>query len=151
MTLAPGTVEDVVALINSEADPMRIKLNPLRFCAAPFGDWGRTAGLGEDEQTLCGRLVFQHGQGLVGCAVDASNRCRRGSAIESHAGDVFWTEAQALAGARAYKREAATADAATPPSSAPGSLNSTARVGSRTHVQVARLSTDEDTGGALER
>jgi len=126
--LAPDTVQDVAALINSDPE-VHIKLNPMRFWASPFGDWGRTAVLSADEKALCNRLVFQQSQGLVGCAVDASNLCRKGSAVESHAGDVYWTEAQAVAGAKAHRDAAATAP--------PDSLDSTARVGLG-HVCKAR-------------
>ena len=89
---------------------MMIKLDHNRFCATPFGGWGRTTGLSEQEQTLCSRLAFPGGSGdaLIGCAVKASNgvqNCTKTGPIGSGLG--FWTEAQALKGAMDYKNDAA--------------------------------------------
>jgi len=111
--LAPWNVRDVVALLNSKDDPITIELDHNRFCATPFGGWGRTTGLSEQEQTLCSRLAFQGGSGdaLMGCAVKASNgvpKCTKTGPIEKPAG-MFWTEAQAVKGAMDYKNDATQA------------------------------------------
>ena len=120
MPLTPVDAEDVVALLGSQSGPMMIKLDPSRFCAAPFGGWGRTTGLSGQKQALCSRLMYQDDEEatLVGCRVTTSSaitKCTKHWTIPTPAEGMYWTEAQALQGAQAYRDTAAAqalADAA---------------------------------------